>query len=78
MHGQKIEFDHNTPEQIRNVLGQGRDICNAEYDGDDYPVEVLLKVIDLLAAKTIQFVQPQPVDLGGLAVPRMDIPRGRH
>jgi hypothetical protein len=78
MQGTKLEIAHNTQEQIQDVLTQARGLCAVEYDGDDYPVEVLLKVIDLLAAKTIQFIQPQPVDLGGLAVPRMDIPRGRH
>lgn len=68
MQGTKVEFDHNTPDQVRSVLSEARQLCEAEYEGDDYPDVVLLKVIDLLAAKTIQFVQPQAVDLGAIGM----------
>lgn len=68
MQGTKLEFPHNTADEVAGVVNSARRLCESEYDGGDYPVEVLLKVIDLLAAKTIQFVQPQAVDLGAIGM----------
>jgi hypothetical protein len=60
----KVEVQHNSPEQVRAYLSAARELCEEEYGGAAYPVEVLLKAIDLVAGKSVQLVQEQPTTIG--------------
>lgn len=59
---------NNSREEIAGFLGQAREICITEYDGADVPDAVLVKVLELIANKTIVTMAPQqmPIDLGNL------------
>lgn len=75
---QRIETPHNTPEQVGEYVDLALGIMVEKLPSDLHTSEVLVKVLDLIAGKSIQVVQPAPLGVQ-LGVPRMDIPRGgRH
>jgi hypothetical protein len=69
---------NNTPDEVAEWLGKAREICLREYDDSQAPDAVLVKVLELLANKTILTMapQPMPVNLGALGLGGP--PKGRH
>jgi hypothetical protein len=69
---------NNTPDEVAEWLGKAREICLREYDDAQAPDAVLVKVLELLASKTILTMgpQPMPVNLGALGLGGP--PKGRH
>jgi hypothetical protein len=60
---QRIEIQHHTPEQVREYM-QAALVIVAELELDDElrPL-AFTKAVDLLAAKNVQMLTPQPIGL---------------
>jgi hypothetical protein len=75
---QRIEIQHNDPEQLIEYVNTAIDIVREHVPVEYVSPELFVKVLDLVSGKTIQQVQPAPIGVP-IGVPRMDIPRGgRH
>jgi hypothetical protein len=68
---QRIEVQHNTPEQVRDYLADARRMVDELQVPPELREVAFTKAIDLLAAKNIQVVAPATGVL-----PAMHIPRG--
>jgi hypothetical protein len=78
MGAQRIEIQHNEADQVVEYLKAAVAIVEENVPAELASPEVLVKVLELLASKTIQTVQPAPIGIP-LGMPRMDIPGGgRH
>lgn len=55
---------HNTPEEIGRWLSDALGLCQRAYDGAPIPDAVLVKVLELLASRTVNYMvaQPQTID----------------
>lgn len=65
---QKIELQHNTPEQVAEYVDAAVAIVTERVPLELRGDAVLAKVLELLSGKTIQFAQPQPIDLGRIGI----------
>lgn len=78
MSTQRIEVQHNDREQVVEYLKQAVEIIDEHVVVAHQSPEPLVKVLELLASKTIHQTQPAPIGIP-LGMPRMDVPRGgRH
>jgi hypothetical protein len=71
VNGRKTEIHHNTPEQVRAVLSGALELVEALPVPDDLRAVAFTKAADLLASKTVQVEQVQPV--GHLMAPRVGL-----
>ena len=65
------ERQHNTTEQIHGYLQTAEDICAVHgFRPNDHPA-IFVKVLELVAAKSVMTLQRQsvPIDLGALGLP---------
>ena len=69
---------HNTPQEVRAWLGTAIAICEDAYDGDTAPDLVLVKVLELLASRTIQFGIAQPTTIDPALARTLGLGGGRH
>lgn len=74
MSTQRVEIQHNEPEQIRGWMIEAVKLVDNGVREELRSPELLVKVIELLASKTIQEVRFVPPDL--IAAPAGSIPRG--
>lgn len=72
---QRMETMHNTPEQVALYLDAALELVASRELPAGSEGEVIVGVVNLLAAKTINVVQQAPMPIG---LPTMAIPRGRH
>jgi hypothetical protein len=78
MGAQRIEIQHNERAQVVDYLKQAIAVVEENVPAELASPELVVKVLELLASKTIQTVQPAPIGIP-LGMPRMDIPGGgRH
>lgn len=74
MSNQRVEIQHNDSDQIRGWLIEAQHLVNDHVDLELRSPELYVKVLELLAAKTIQEVRFVPPDL--IAAPAGSIPGG--
>lgn len=78
MSANRVEILHNNPDQVVDYLKAAIAVVEEHVPAELASPELLVKVLELLSSKTIQFMQPAPIGIP-LGVPRMDIPGGgRH
>lgn len=65
----RIEIVHNTDEQVQGYVEAAQRIADALGIDREREHQVFVKIIELLASKTVQVVQ-QPVGMPAMAIPR--------
>lgn len=71
MNVQVVGALNNKPEEVATWLTQARNICDGEYGPDNAPESVFVKVLELIASKTMVVQQPQPAAIDpGMFDPR--------
>jgi len=74
MSGQRVEIQHNEPEQVEHYLEVALDLLERKVAAELRSPELLTKLLDLLSSKTITQVQAAPIGVP-LGMP-MPMPRG--
>lgn len=70
MNGRRVEFQHNTPEQVQEYLAEALRIVDELELADDLRVPAFVKAVDLVAAKQIT------IEAIGMGAPGLAIPQG--
>ena len=66
MNGRKVEFHHNTPEQVVGFLRAGLDMVEDLDPPSDLREAVFTQAVQMIQARAIQFEQVGPM----MAIPR--------
>lgn len=75
MSGQRVEVQHHTIEQVAGYIKTTRELLDVGVGFGKWDGAMFAAVVGLVASKTINVVQPQPIDLDAI-VPRLNNARG--
>lgn len=66
MSAQRVEIQHHTLEQVGEHVRTTRDLLDVELGVGNWDGATFAAVVGLVASKSINVVQPQPINLGGV------------
>lgn len=69
---------NNTPDEVRDWLEQAQQICSDVYGDDGPPTPVVVKVLELLASKTMVTLQAAPMPFDPELARHLGRSGGRH
>lgn len=67
---QRLETQFSTREQVKTYLESALEIVSELEIPDEWREAAFLKTVDMLAHKTVAFVNPEPVGMPLMALPR--------